>query len=187
LKNGKNISGIRKVEQKYEFQKMKLTDNIWSKLEGGYKVPYDVSVPLRELEKTTDSETIQKIWKTLWDELHHQGDVGLASYLAVPQLVAIGKSKGLFDWNLLGLCNVIEQQRHLGSNPSLPSEFQDYYYQGLDDLKQFVLDNINNNLDDTTYTLALSTLATCAGRIKLGKAIMELEDNSIIDEFLEQF
>lgn len=166
---------------------MRLTDKIWSELQGGYKVPYDVSVPLRELEETTDPETIQKIWKILWDELHHQGDVGIASYLAVPQLVTIGKSKGLFDWNLLGLCNVIEQQRHLGNNPALPSEFQDYYSQGLDDLKQFVLDNINNNLGDTTYTLALATLATCTGRIKLSKAIMELEDNSILDEFLEKF
>ena len=166
---------------------MKLTDKIWSEFQGGYKVPYDVSVPLRQLEQTTDPETIKKIWEVLWNELHHQGDVGLASYLAVPQLVRIGKSKGLFDWNLLGLCNIIEQQRHLGDNPTLPSEFQGYYNQGLEDLKQFVLDNINSNLDDTTYTIALSTLATCTGRIKLGKAIMELEDNSIVDEFLEQF
>ena len=75
---------------------MKLTDKIWSEFEGGYKVPFDVSVPLRELEQTNDPETIQEIWKILWDELHHQGDVGIASYLAVPQLVTIGKLKGLF-------------------------------------------------------------------------------------------
>lgn len=166
---------------------MNLTDEIWQDLEGGYKKPYDVSVPLRQLEQTNDSETIKNIWEELWNELHHQGDVGIASYLAVPQLVRIGKSKNIFDLNLLGLCCVIEQQRHLGDNPTLPIEFQDYYNRGLMDLKQFVLDNMNRELDNTIYTIALSTLATCNGQTKLGKAIMEMEDKDLMDEFLKQF
>ncbi len=165
---------------------MTLTDKIWQDLEGGYKIPYDVSVPLRKLEQAQDPETIKQIWEELWNELHHQGDVGLASYLALPQLVRIGKSRALFEWNLLGLCCVIEQQRHSEGNPALSPEFQDYYYKGLEDLKHFVLDNINRKLDDTIYTMALATLATCTGRIKLGKAIMELEDKNILDEFLDQ-
>jgi hypothetical protein len=166
---------------------MELTDEIWQELEGGYKIPYDVSVPLRQLEQTNDPNIIKKIWDELWSKLHHQGDVGLASYLAVPQLVRIGKSKGLFDWNLIALCCVIEQQRHLGENPTLPTEFQNYYNNGLDDLRKFVLDNIDRELDDSTYLIALSTLATCSGRTKIGKAIMEFEDKDILEEFLEQF
>ena len=166
---------------------MELTDNIWKTLEGGYKIPYDASILLRQLEVTSDTETITKIWEELWNELHHQGDVGLASYLSLPQLVTIGKLKGLYDWNLLGLCCVIEQQRHLGDNPKLPTEFADYYNKGLMDLKQFVLVNINGELDNSTYALSLATLATCNGQIELGKAIMELEDKDILDEFLTQF
>ena len=166
---------------------MELIDEIWQELEGGYRIPYDVSVPLKRLEQTNDPETIRKIWAELWNELHHQGDVGLASYLAVPQLVRIGKSKNLFDCDLLGLCIVIEQQRHLGDNPPLPVEFQNYYDHGLEELKQFVLDNLNRDLDDSTYAFALAAFATCTGRTKLGKAIMELEDKSIMDQFLEQF
>src|SRR5688572_4360917 len=130
---------------------MDLTNKIWKELEGGYKTPYDVSIPLRELEQTDESEAITNIWAELWDNLHHQGDVGLASYLAVPHLVEIARSKQLFDWNRLGLCCVIEQQRHLGNNPVLPAEFLDYYNHGLEDLKQFVLDNIHKEWDDTTY------------------------------------
>ncbi len=166
---------------------MKLTDKIWQDLKGGYKTPYDVSLPLRKLEQADDPEAIKLIFQELWNELHHQGDVELASYLAVPQLVRIGRSKNLFTWNLLGLCAVIEQQRHLGNNPVLPPEFQHYYEEGLKSLKRFVLENLNRDLDDTTYIIALATLATCSGRIKLGKAIAELEDKSIMDEFLEQF
>jgi hypothetical protein len=95
------------------------------------------------LEETQDKEKIKIIFEELWNELHHQGDVGLASYLAVPQLVRIGKTKGLFDWNLLGLCSVIEQQRHLGQNPPLPTEYKDYYENGLMELKQFIVSNIS--------------------------------------------
>lgn len=166
---------------------MELTDKIWQELEGGHKAPFDASVPLRKLEQSNDPKTFKKIWEELWNQLHHQGDVGLASYLAVPQLVRVGKSKGLFDWNLLGICCVIEQQRHLGDNPTLPTEFQDYYNKGLGDLKQLALDYLGRDLDDTTYLIVLSTLATCSGRIKIGKAILELEDKDILDEFLEQF
>ena len=105
---------------------MELTDKIWQELEGGYRNLYDASNPLSQFENTNEPEIIKKIWEELWNELHHQGDVGIASYLAVPQLIRIGIKKDLFDWNLLGLCTVIEQQRHLGDNPDLPIEFQNY-------------------------------------------------------------
>lgn len=165
---------------------MTLDDNLWKKLQGGYKTIYDASIPLRQLEGTEDKEKIKEVFDELWNELHHQGDVGLASYLALPQLVRLGKSKGLFDWNLLGLCSVIEQQRQLADNPPLPAEFREYYESGLKELKQFVLANIDSEKDKTTFRIALSALATSSGNIKLGKAIMELDDD-VMNEFLEQF
>ena len=166
---------------------VELTDKIWQELDGGYKVPYDASVPLRLLAKTNEPDINKKIWEELWNEHHHQGDVGVASYLALPQLVRIERSKGIFDWNLLALCCVIEQQRHLGNNPALPPEFQNYYSSGLEDLRCYVLENIRGDLDDTTYLFALSTLATCTGRTELGMAIQELDDKEVLTEFLEQF
>lgn len=166
---------------------MELTDETWKTYEGGYRTLYDASVPLRQLEQSTNPEELQNIFDELWNELHHQGDVGVASYLALPQLVRICKAKKIFDFNLLGLCCVIEQQRHLGDNPTLPEEFTEYYRKGLLDLKALVLANIDKDLNESVYTVALATLATCSGRTKLGKAIMELEDKDIMDEFLEQF
>ena len=163
-----------------------LNDQIWKTLEGGYRIPYDVSIPLKELEKTDDAETVEKIWSELWNELHHQGDVGIASYLAVPQLVRIAKLKNFYNLNLLGICSIIEQQRVLGDNPALPENYQEYYLSGLNDLKEFVLINITRKTDHTTLRIALSTLAACSGQIKLSKSIVELEDD-IMDKFLEQF
>ena len=40
------------------------SDAIWQTLEGGYRVPYDASVPLRRLEEGQD------VWEELWQEDH---------------------------------------------------------------------------------------------------------------------
>src|SRR5687768_15642034 len=69
-----------------------LDDKRWSSLDGGYRVPFDASVPLRQLEH---AENLQPIWDELWNELHHQGHVGVASYAAVPHLVRIARARNL--------------------------------------------------------------------------------------------
>jgi len=163
-----------------------LDDNLWKELKGGYKIAYDVSVPLRQLEQTSDKKEIDKIYNELWNELHHQGDVELASYLAVPQLIRIAKQKNLFDWNILAICATIEQQRHLGNNPALPTQYEEYYQNGLTELKQFIAENITSVNDEITLRSALSALAVCNRQVKLSKAIIELSAD-VLDEFLEQF
>lgn len=77
-------------------------------------------------------------------------------------------------------------QRHLGENPSVPPQYLDYYNKGLNDLKAFVVANIDKDLDESTFRIALSALATCDGKIKLGKAILELSED-VMNDFLEQF
>jgi len=163
-----------------------LNSSIWSSLEGGYKQPYDASVPLRKLEATNTPAEVAAVYEELWNELHHQGDVGIASYLAVPHLVRIARTKMLFDWNLLGLCCTIEQQRHHEGNPALPVEFTTEYMAALSDLRQFVLENFKGEMNDELMRTALSALATCSGRITLGKAILEMSDD-VLEEFLQNY
>jgi len=164
-----------------------LTDKRWKELNGGYRIPYDASVPLTKLEGSDKPEVINEVFNELWNELHHQGNVGVASYLAVPQLARIAIDKDLCDWNLLGVCSTIEQQRHVGDNPSLPIEFLEYYNTGLSNLKEFVIQKLKTKLDRTTFIVALSTIATCNGNYKLGKAILEMEDEEMLDKFLGEF
>jgi hypothetical protein len=166
--------------------KITLDDEIWKALKGGYKITYDVSIPLKQLKKTSDKNEIDKIYKELWNELHHQGDVGFASYLAVPQLVSIARENGLFDWNILALCTTIEQQRLLGNNPPLPTEYVDYYFEAWADLKRLIIENLAFVEDEITLRSALSALAACNRQIKLSKAILELSED-VLDEFLEQY
>ncbi len=53
---------------------------------GGYGVPYDPEPALKRLSSSHE-EAISE----LWENLYHQGDVGLASYAAVPALVQAGE------------------------------------------------------------------------------------------------
>jgi len=79
-----------------------LADPKWGELEGGYKgALYNASAALKQLEQAETLLGVNNIYKELWNELHHQGDVGLASYYAVPHLVRIAKQSKLVDYNVL--------------------------------------------------------------------------------------
>jgi transposase len=93
---------------------LSLTDTIWRELEGGYRVPYDASKALARMEGG------ESAWDELWNELHHQGDVGVASYAAIPQIVRIYEARRGSDWNLYALAATIEIERHRKTNPLLP-------------------------------------------------------------------
>jgi len=72
---------------------IELNDNRWKEFDGGYRMPYDASVPLKRLEEATSTEEINSVFAELWSELHHQGDVGLVSYYSVPHLIRIAKEE----------------------------------------------------------------------------------------------
>ena len=85
-----------------------LDDSRWKTYKGGYGVKYDASIPLRRL---FEGGARQKIWNELWEELHHQGDVGTASYAAVPHLLEFARVSKKLDWNVFGLIATIELAR----------------------------------------------------------------------------
>ncbi len=104
----------------------------------------------------SDFEVEDWLLDELWENLHHQGDVGLASYLVVPQLARLAEAKGLFYWKLIGLCAVIEAQRHSGTNPELPVELKDYYTRGLTSLRDLVLRHLKNELDADSLRMSFA-------------------------------
>ena len=164
---------------------MDLDNRIWATLHGGYKIPYNASRPLKKLRDTTRQDELEVIFTELWNNLHHQGDVGTASYLAVPQLVIICINKKSLDWNFIGLCVLIENCRLEGHNPELPKEYQDHYFESLTQLERYLLLNFKNITDQTALRLALALFATVNGQPSLGKAI-EILDEDLLPEFLAQ-
>ena len=165
---------------------MNLDNNIWTNLIGGYKIPFDASIPLRQLYLTNDNGLIENIFADLWDNLHHQGDLGLASYFSVPHLVDICIDKKSLDWNYIGLCVVIENCRLSNDNPLLPTELEQDYFNALKRLEEYLLTNFKNIKDKTSFRLTLSLFAILNGQRDLGNSIQQL-DEDVIQDFLNKY
>ena len=165
---------------------MNLDNNIWTNLIGGYKIPFDASIPLRQLYLTNDNGLIENIFADLWDTLHHQGDLGLASYFSVPHLVDICIDKKSLDWNYIGLCVVIENCRLSNDNPLLPTELEQDYFNALKRLEEYLLTNFKNIKDKTSFRLTLSLFAILNGQRDLGNSIQQL-DEDVIQDFLNKY
>jgi len=156
-----------------------LDDPKWKKLKGGYGELYDPTPALRRLEAGED------VWSELWNELHHQGDVGEASYAAVPQLLRIAKALPERDWNLYALAATIEVERHRKSNPPVPGWLKEDYDSAWRELRDIGVSDLLETEDPETVQSILGVLALAAGNIKLGALVAHL-DSSELDEILEQ-
>lgn len=106
---------------------MDLKDTRWPCLDGGYRRPYDASRALRCLQICPESG-FKDIWDELWNELHHQSDVGLASYAAVLPLVEICAERGILMAQPFSLIAWIENCRRRPGNPALPDWLTDEYF-----------------------------------------------------------
>lgn len=165
---------------------LSLDDPRWTQLEGGYrKVSYDASNALKQLETANSKEDMQTIYTELWDNLHHQGDVGIASYYAVPHMVRIANEKNVIDQNILGLVSLIEIQRHK-NNPILPKALYPAYSTALAELPAMVKSVLTDDWDFDMTSAALTAIAISKGYTKLANAIQNLDSDDVIEEFLEQ-
>jgi stress-induced morphogen len=166
---------------------LSLDDPKWEKLEGGHKgTSYDVSVALRQLQQATTLQQARLIYKELWDELHHQGDIGLASLYAVPHLVRIAKESELIDWNVLGLITLIEVQR-VNTNMALPTELKTDYNIAIQNLSPLATSTMAEVWNLDLASSALAAIAISKGQVKLANAILNLDSEDVIEEFLESY
>jgi len=158
---------------------LSLDDPKWQTLDGGYKIPYDASVALKRLERGED------VWDDLWEELHHQGDVGEASYAAVPHLIRIGKTLAKRDWNLYTLVSCIEDERHRKTNPPLPDWLIESYQQAMRELLDLASRDIQSADEQYTVWSILGAIALAKGQLRLG-ALISMADESEVEEILEE-
>jgi len=157
-----------------------LDDPRWAGLNGGYRIPYDPRLALRRLEANWRDE---EAWSELWDELHHQADVGEASYAAIPALVAIGGRVAERGWNFYGLAATIESERHARDNPPIPSWLVDDYRSAWAELLLLALDELRTTRDPDVIQTGLAVISLAKGQTKIGFLISVL-DESELDELL---
>lgn len=155
---------------------LSLDDPLWPTLEGGYRQPYDVSQPLKALQAGDD------VWHELWEELHHQGDVGVASYAAVPQLVAICSGAAERSVDFYALIALIELERHRRHNPPLPDWLRESYHAAWAQLPRIAAHDLQGDGEPVVLS---AVLALAKGKLKLGAMLMHM-DSSEMDDWLEE-
>ncbi|MFD2056307.1 hypothetical protein ACFSQT_34635 [Mesorhizobium calcicola] len=153
---------------------LKFDDARWSGLKGGYKVVYDPRPALRALALRYDDKAV---WDELWNELHHQGDVGDASYAAIPEIISISTEHVPANWGAYGLAATIEEARLFDNrNPPIPDWIEPHYKAAWQTLFKLALRDLETQTDQTSVTCALAVVALHRGMLGLARMVMCTED-----------
>jgi hypothetical protein len=153
-------------------------DKRWNDLEGGYRTQFDPRPLLSKLEAKKDTKTA---WDELWGGLHHQGDVGAASYAAVPHLVRIYRKHGIIDWNTYAIVAVIELARDDGKNPKVPKWLENDYFQAIRDLAEVGAVEVLQTKNPEEIRAILSILAICAGARTHAKFLINYSAEELVE------
>jgi hypothetical protein len=150
----------------------------WTHLTGGYKTPFDPRPALRKLESQHDTTSA---WQELWEKLHHQGDVGDASYAAVPELVRIHRNRRAADWNLYAMVAIIELARTESQNPDLPNWLREDYFRSIEELAQMGAKDILSAEDSESKRAILSIMAIAGGLRTHGKFLVRYSEEELLE------
>ena len=152
-----------------------LNDSRWLTFEGGYRVACDASALLRTLEAAPDAEAEGAAWDELWTELYHQGDVGAATYHAVPHVVRIAASKPALSVNPFAFVAAVEAARHRPGNPPLPPDAEGPYRDALASVLSVVAAHADRAWDADVAAAVFSAVAAAKGHVKLSMALAEMD------------
>jgi uncharacterized protein (DUF2249 family) len=155
-----------------------LENNRWRNLDGGYRVRFDPRPLLSKLQANDDTKAT---WHELWEQLHHQGDVGEASYAAVPHLVRIYRERGGDYWNTYAIVAIIELARGIGRNPDVPKWLEEDYFQAIHELAEAGAVEILRAKDPEEIRAILSILAIAKGMQTHARFLVSYSDEELLD------
>ncbi|HEX4737060.1 MAG TPA: hypothetical protein VH331_05820 [Allosphingosinicella sp.] len=148
---------------------MRDADIPWSELKGGYRAPYDPRPALAAVEAGIGS------WKELWEELHHQNDVGEASYAAIPIIARIADTSPGAD--AFALAATIELCRREEWNPPLPTWLEEDYAAAWDRLFRAAHRLLSEAKDDTLVRSLLAVIAIKKGLPRLAEISLDFDED----------
>jgi hypothetical protein len=157
---------------------LSLDDERWNHLSGGYKLPCDPRPALAKLESQRDTKNA---WQELWNELHHQGDIGDASYAAIPQLVEIHRKVGMVDWNTYALTAIVELARTEHENPEVPDWLREDYFRSIKELAEIGAEQILHTDESESVRAILSVIAIAKGLRTYGKFLVEYSEDELLE------
>jgi len=154
-----------------------LDDPHWAQYRDGYnRAVVDVLPFIRKLQTGVLSE---KDWNILWDDLHHQGDIGEASYAVVPYLAEYAQTASTIAWHAFGFPAVIELERTEHENPPVPEEIQRSYEHAITELPRIALRRGVEVWDEQCFEPVMACLALSLGRRTHARTYINLTDTEI--------
>jgi hypothetical protein len=155
-----------------------IDDKRWSNLQGGYRTQCDPRPLLARLEAGKDTEAV---WHALWEELHHQGDVGDASYAAVPHLVRIHRRRGAVNWNTYAIVAIIELARGQRENPEVPEWLEKEYFGAIRELAEIGSAEVLRAKEPEDIRAILGIIAIAQGARTHGRFLLEYSEEELLD------
>lgn len=133
---------------------------------------------LANLENRLETEAT---WHELWDDLHHQGDVGEPSYAAVPHLVRIYRHHDTPDWNTYAIVAIIDLARDKGNNPAVPGWLEADYFSSIQELARIGAAEVLSAKDPETFRAILGVIAIANNLRTYGKFLVEYSEDELLD------
>jgi len=162
---------------------VKVEDPRLGYLRGGYRLPFDSRPTIHALGVDPADRAA---WDTLWEALHHQGDVDEASYAAVVLLGQFAGGWAHRTWELYALVATIEVERHAVRNPDIPGWMADDYREALGAIRTLALRDLGGTPDRLLVRSALSLVAAATGDHALASMLSGLDDSEIAEYNEEQ-
>jgi hypothetical protein len=157
---------------------MSLEDPRWLSLTGGYKTPFDPRLLLKQLEVGGNTAAV---WQSLWENLHHQGDIGEASFAAAPFLVYRSQERGRPDWNTYAMVAIIELARKQGKNPDVPDWIADDYFRAIRTMAEIGATQVLHAETEEEVRAILSIIAIKKGLRTHGKFLVSYSDDELME------
>ena len=139
-------------------------------------MPFDPRPLLRRLESGSDDAST---WSELWENLHHQGDVGVASYAAIPYLVQIQRNRKSADWNTYALITLIELRRTEPNNPELPTWLEQDYFAAITETAKRGLADLPQVEDKETLRSILAIVALWKGTRVYARLLLNFSEEEV--------
>jgi hypothetical protein len=153
---------------------LSLTDVRWGSYRSGYnRRPYHSVQLIQHLQQHGLTDWM---WDQLWGELHHQGDVGEASYAVLPYLVEHVRGLSSIDAQTVAYACVVEECRrneHGQGNPAVPAEVLPSYEAALRELPVIALSKIPESWSEDLLRYVASLIALTHGQPKLAEAYQD--------------
>jgi hypothetical protein len=155
-----------------------LDDERWNHLHGGYRIPFDPRPWIALLETGNDNRAV---WEAFWENLHHQGDLGEASYATIPYVVRIYRRLGVFDWNAYAIVAIVELCRGERANPPVPAWLEEDYSCAIQELAETGAAQFSGLKTVEDVRAVLSILAIAKGARLHAKFLVGYDDAELLE------